>query len=97
MPNKELECLTTKRLYEELTEPLSLLVVDVTRTAQRFEDAIQSGQIERPYLEVNLKRARTAIALLQSVYRKEIHGKLEDAFAGTYRWRKQLAPKADRK
>ena len=87
MPNKEIEQITVELIRADLIGPLSKLVIDLTHDTERMAEAIRSGAMAHEHLEMNLKRARSAIKLLRSVYRKEVHDKLEDAIEGTYRWR----------
>ncbi len=87
MPNKALERVTVDTLRTDLIGPLSKLVIDLTNSTERMSEAIRTGAMAHEHLEMNLKRARNAIKLLRSIYRKEVQDKIEDAIEGTYRWR----------
>ena len=89
---KRVQRMTPERIRTEFIEPLAELVSDFVHTTARFQDAIRSGRVERPYIEMNIEMAKGAIAQLQSFYQKEFADKVRQIVEGTYRWRYPRLP-----
>jgi hypothetical protein len=72
---------------KRFVEPLGALCDDFARICTRWDKAYRAGEIARPDLLLNDVLPEAAIARLRKLLR-ETSGKLEDAAAGVYRYRK---------
>jgi hypothetical protein len=87
--------LTANDVRERFAEPLSELATGFAELGKRWEKARQSGQIARGDLLLNDVLPLSALGRLRKLLR-EASGKLEDAMAGVYRYRKVEAKRSGR-
>ena len=79
--------MVAKDVRERFAEPLSALAAGFADLCKRWEKACQSGQVARDDLLLNDVLSQAALGRLRKLLR-EASGKLEDAMAGVYRYRK---------
>jgi hypothetical protein len=87
--------LTANDVRERFAEPLSELATGFAELCKRWEKARQAGQIARGDLLLNDVLPLSALGQLRKLLR-EASGKLEDAMAGVYRYRKVEAKRSGR-
>jgi hypothetical protein len=88
--------LTANDVRERFAEPLAALAVEFGELCKRWEKAGQSGGIARADLLLNDVLPQVALGRLRKLLR-EASGKLDDALAGVYRYRKVEAKRAARR
>ena len=88
--------LTSDDVHERFAVPLANLAAEFDALCKKWEEMQRSGAISRPDLLLNHVTPEAAIGTLRKFLR-EASGKLEDAVAGVYRYRKtQVRPKPRR-
>ncbi|MGD0896989.1 MAG: hypothetical protein ABR915_04075 [Thermoguttaceae bacterium] len=87
--------LAANDVRERFAEPLSGLATGFADLCKRWERARRSGQIARSDLLLNDVLPQAALGQLRKLLR-EASGKLEDAIAGVYRYRKVEAKRTKR-
>jgi hypothetical protein len=85
--------LKANEVRERFAEPLSGLATGFAELCKRWEKARQSGQVARGDLLLNDVLPLAALGRLRKLLR-EASGKLEDAIAGVYRYRKVEAKRS---
>ncbi len=78
---------TAAEVRKRFVAPLAELSADFAALCRRWEEADEAAQIARPDLLLNDVLPEAALARLQKFFR-ETSGKLSDAVAGIYRYRK---------
>ena len=82
--------LTPDDVRERFAQPLSTLAAEFTELCKRWEKAYKAGEIARPDLLLNEVLPAAGIGRLRKLLR-EASGKVDDAIAGVYRYRKTSA------
>lgn len=79
--------LTSDEVRRRFTDPLSKLAADFAQLCKRWDKAHKAGEISRPDLLLNDVLPEMGLGRLRKLLR-EASGKLDDAAAGVYRYRK---------
>jgi hypothetical protein len=82
--------LTAEEVRERFAGPLLELAAECKRLCDRWDEAEQGELIARPDLLLNNVTSQAALGTLRKFFR-EASGKLDDAIAGVYRYRKSKA------
>jgi hypothetical protein len=87
--------LTANDVRERFAQPLAEMTTGFAELCERWEKARKTGQISRGDLLLNDVLPLGGLGQLRKLLR-EASGKLEDAMAGVYRYRKVEAKRAGR-